>query len=69
MNEGNDKWNRCDICGKFISYNDFENGAIRKLIEPDSDYSTECWETLCRIHAVEELNSKLNLYQFNLCDK
>lgn len=44
-------WNRCDICGKLISINDFVEGrATRRLITPDSDRSTEEWETLCREH-------------------
>lgn len=49
-------WNKCDICGQFISLKDFESGlAIRKLLTPDSDYSTEEYETIC---------SKCNYAQF-----
>lgn len=36
----------CDICGRYISYNELESGkAQRNLITPDSDYSTEDYET------------------------
>jgi hypothetical protein len=45
-----DLWNRCDICGRFIAYKDFDHGAVRTLLTPDSDRSREEWETLCRIH-------------------
>lgn len=49
-----DIWNRCDICGQFISIKDFESGsAIRQLLTPDSDYSSEEYETLCYKHAKE----------------
>lgn len=40
-------WNRCDMCGKFIALNDFDAGAIRRLLTPDSDWSREQYETLC----------------------
>lgn len=40
-------WNRCDFCGRFIAYNDFDNGASREMILPDSDYSNETYETIC----------------------
>lgn len=42
-----DSWNKCDICGKFIRYNDFHRGAIRSMITPSSLLTTEEWETLC----------------------
>lgn len=39
-------WNKCDFCGKFISYDEFRNeSAIRQMITPDSDYSEEEYET------------------------
>ena len=42
---------RCDVCGKFVSYEDLEEGrAIHHLITPDSLCSTEEFETLCRDH-------------------
>jgi hypothetical protein len=44
-------WNRCDICGRFIPFDDFKNGlAINEMITPDSDISSESWQTLCREH-------------------
>lgn len=47
-----DFWNRCDVCGKFISLNDFAEGlAKRRLVEPDSYLTIETWETLCEEHA------------------
>jgi CRISPR/Cas system-associated protein Cas10 (large subunit of type III CRISPR-Cas system) len=45
------QWNRCDVCGKFISFADFESGkALRIMVTPDSDYTAETFETLCRDH-------------------
>ena len=47
-------WNRCDDCGKFIPYRDFEKGkAIRSLITPSSHFTNEEYETLCKKHAKE----------------
>ena len=47
-------WNKCDVCGQFISLKDFESGdATRQLLTPDSDYSYEEYETLCRKHTKE----------------
>lgn len=44
-------WNRCDVCGKFISLHDFNQGwAIRKMVTPDSAFTAEVYETLCREH-------------------
>lgn len=40
-------WNKCDICGKFIAHEDFENGARRQLIVPDNHFGIENFETLC----------------------
>lgn len=37
---------QCDICGKFISYKDFEDGkAKRELTTPDSALTSEDYET------------------------
>jgi hypothetical protein len=37
---------KCDVCGRFISYHELENGKARHvLIYPDSDYTAETWET------------------------
>lgn len=44
-------WNRCDVCGRFISYNALDCGnAVRKMVTPDSAYSAEEYETLCEQH-------------------
>lgn len=47
-------WNRCDVCGKFIAISDFDTGAIRRLLTPDSHRSREEWETLCAKHAAAD---------------
>lgn len=44
----NKKWNKCDKCGKFIAYINFENGATRKLKTPDSHFSNESYDTTCK---------------------
>ena len=38
---------KCDGCGKFIADAEFERGAKRTLITPDSALTFEEWETLC----------------------
>jgi hypothetical protein len=44
-------WNRCDVCGRFISLNAFVAGkAERRLIYPASELTCETWETLCEAH-------------------
>ncbi len=44
-------WNRCDICGRFISLEDFDSGkANRRMVTPDTDFTCEDYETLCRDH-------------------
>lgn len=45
---GNDAWNRCDVCGRFIPYKDFDIGAVRRIIDPDC----EIYETLCVKHVM-----------------
>jgi len=35
---------KCDICGKFTS----PITATRRLLTPDSEFTTETWETICR---------------------
>ena len=54
--EGADKhWNRCEVCGKFISYDDFESGsAVHHMTQPDWEYGAEKWETLCKEHNSKE---------------
>ena len=45
-------FNRCDVCGQFISYSDFEKEiATRVMLTPDSELTTETYETLCRKHS------------------
>ena len=44
-------WNRCDVCGKLIAMDDFDKGATRRMLTPDSDRSREEWETLCIAHS------------------
>ena len=47
-------WNRCDVCGKFISYDDFDSGlAIRYMKTPDTHFTAETYMTLCRDHSGE----------------
>lgn len=42
-------WRRCVECGKFVSYKDFETGkAKREMITPDSHYTVEQFETICK---------------------
>ena len=42
---------RCDDCGRFIALEDFNQGAIRRLITPDSHYSRETYITKCLKHS------------------
>lgn len=50
---------KCDVCGRFIGYQDLDNGkAVHQMILPDSDYSSETYETLCPVH-----NNPLNSTQ------
>jgi hypothetical protein len=56
-------WNRCDICGRFIAIADFDKGAVRRLVYPDSHFTCETWETLCRKHgAAEAAQSEAKVY-------
>ncbi len=41
-------WNRCDSCGRFIPFRDFGFGAVRRLETPDSHFTSEEYETLCK---------------------
>ena len=37
---------KCDICGKFISYDELmSDKAVHKMVYPDSDLTIETWET------------------------
>lgn len=45
-------WNRCDVCGRFVSMANLDSGvATRHMALPDSDFSAETYETLCRSHS------------------
>lgn len=50
MRNNREPWNRCDVCGKFIAMDDFDKGATRHMLTPDSDRSREEWKTLCIEH-------------------
>lgn len=39
------------MCRRFIAFDDFDNGATRCLLRPDSEFTRETWETLCKKHA------------------
>jgi hypothetical protein len=42
---------RCDACGQFIPWDDlFEGYAVRRLRYPDSQFTSEEYETLCAKH-------------------
>lgn len=39
-------WNRCDYCGKFIGFKEFQNGkSERKMVIPESELTIETYET------------------------
>lgn len=39
-------WNRCEYCGKFVSFKDIEEGkVVHKLLYPDSQFTKETYET------------------------
>jgi hypothetical protein len=41
---------KCDSCGQFISCADLTKGfATHRLVTPDSEFSAETFETLCRV--------------------
>lgn len=46
-----DTWNRCEVCGQFISDSDFSAGkASNIMILPESLTTVETFETLCSKH-------------------
>ena len=52
----NATWNKCDVCGKFISMEDFSTGkATRTMVTPNSELSSEDYETLCPLHNEDNL--------------
>jgi hypothetical protein len=44
-----DAWNRCDYCGRFISYDDFEDGEARAEVGTsyDGDEYVDYWHVAC----------------------
>ena len=50
MSDRGQPWNRCDICGKFIAFADFESDAVRKMT---GDPCEENFLTLCLTHGYE----------------
>ena len=54
-----DIWNKCDVCGKFISLQNFIDGdAKRKVITTDIEYTSEEYETLCKNHINKNMGEK-----------
>ena len=52
----NATWNKCDVCGKFISMEDFSTGkATRTMVTPNSELSSEDYETHCPLHNEDNL--------------
>jgi len=50
-----DTWNKCAECGQFVGYEDIAEGrATVTLVTPDSAWSDERLEVLCRKHAHAE---------------
>ncbi len=48
---------KCDECGEVISFAALANGrAVYYMVTPDSKYTNETWETMCR----KCLNAKIN---------
>lgn len=45
---------KCDVCGKFIAFKDFDNGAICEIIAYSDEYTDESYITLCKKHADTE---------------
>ena len=58
-----DVWNKCDECGRFIAMADFDKGAVRRMVYPDSDRSAETWETLCRDHGEQSSGERSDVEQ------
>ncbi len=59
----------CDVCGQFISYADLDSGkATHEMLSPDSDVSSEEWETLCPKHK-KELDTVTKLVEWQQREK
>lgn len=39
---------KCSSCGKFVSYRSIEEGSTSQIYTPDSEYSVEELETICK---------------------
>jgi hypothetical protein len=40
---------KCDYCGRFIAFDDIRDGkAYHHMSLPDSHYSCETWESVCK---------------------
>ncbi len=52
-------WSYCDECGRYIPMLDYENEtAYREMVTPDTDFTMETYETICR-----RCNSKSSYYE------
>jgi hypothetical protein len=61
-----DYWNRCDMCGRFISYNDFDKKkASRILILPESEVTDETYETVCKEYSCRMLINVISKFRRN----
>jgi hypothetical protein len=53
-----DNWNKCNICGQFIAYQEFaDETAVNRLVNPDAYGSEELWDTYhkrCENESTEE---------------
>ena len=51
---------KCDVCGKFISFADIAvGGAKHELLTPDSDLSTEEYNTECAQCVIRRAEEKV----------
>ncbi len=51
MSQSTEIWNRCDICGQFIAFSDFDVGTANcRMVSCDAEGSCEDYETLCGKH-------------------
>ncbi len=58
-----DPWNRCDVCGRFISYADFASGKARCILAtPESNFTSERYETTCAEHTKKPFDPGVNQY-------
>ena len=58
-----DYWNQCDNCGRFIAIDDFDNGAQRSMVTPDTVFTAETYETLCKQCVLKCQPEELNFLQ------